>query len=329
MATTRYPRHGSLAFWPRKKAARPYSRVRHFPKVSEPKLLGFAGYKVGMTHVMAVDNRAASGTKGTEIFIPVTVLEVPPLKVASVRFYKASHYGLKLVSEVFAKADDSLKRKTNVPKSADGSRLAEFEPRLAEFSEVRVNAYTQPGLAGIGKSKPELFELAIGGSVADQFSCAKQLLGRDVRVQDVLKEGQQVDVYSVTKGKGFQGPVKRFGVDLRPHKSEKGRRGPANVGPWTGNRSWTVAHAGQMGFHNRRERNKWIIRVSDDAKSINAKGGFLSYGVVKGSYLLLKGSVGGARKRLIRLVVAKRRNHLVPEHAPQINYVSMASKQGV
>ncbi|MBI3034535.1 50S ribosomal protein L3 [Candidatus Woesearchaeota archaeon] len=328
MATTRNPRHGSLQFWPRKKASRPYSRVRHFPKVKDARLLGFAGYKVGMTHALVIDNRPASHTKGNEVFTPVTVVECPPIKVASIRFYKKTPYGLKLVSEFFAKADPELSAKVNLPRKADESKLGEYESKIDDFSEIRVNVYTQPKLARVGKKRPELFELAIGGSVREQFNYAKQALGKDIKVQDILKEGQQVDIYAVTRGKGFQGPVKRFGVTLRPHKSEKGNRGPGNLGPWTGNRSWTVAHAGQMGYHNRMERNKWIIRISEDLNGIRVGGGFPHYGDVKTTYLLLKGSVQGAKKRLVKMICASRKNRILPEHAPQIAYLSLQSKQG-
>ncbi|MBI4439116.1 50S ribosomal protein L3 [Candidatus Woesearchaeota archaeon] len=328
MATTRSPRHGSLQFWPRRRAKRQYSRVRHYPRESGAGLLGFAGYKAGMTHVIAVDNRQMSHTKGMEVAMPVTVIECPPLKVASVRFYKKTPYGLRLSAEVFGKADKELGRKACLPKKT-GADIKDFENRLGEFSVVRVNVYTQPKFTSAGKKKPELFELGIGGSVHEQFKFASESLGMEIRAQDVLKEGQQVDVYAVTKGKGFQGAVKRFGVTLRSHKSEKGVRGPGNVGPWTGNRSWTVAHAGQMGYHNRMERNKWILKVSDDVKAVQADGGFLNYGVLRNSYVIVKGSVQGPRKRLVRLVRSQRRNHLVPEHAPQLLYISTESKQGL
>ncbi len=328
MATTRNPRHGSMQFWPRKKAKRAYSRIRHFARSKEAKLLGFAGYKVGMTHLIVNDNRTTSHTKGNELFVPVTVIECPPLKMASIRLYKQTPYGLKLSSEYFTKTEKELSLKTNVPKNIDETKLGEYEKNISEYSEVRINAYTQPKLTAIGKKKSELFEIAIGGTVAEQFNYAKQLIGKDIKIQDVLKEGQQVDTHAVTKGKGFQGPVKRFGVTFRPHKSEKGVRGPGNLGGWTGNRSWTVSHAGQMGYQNRMERNKWIIKISEDPKQINANGGFLQYGNVKSSYMLLKGSIAGARKRLVRLTPASRKASRLPEHSPQIIYTSNSSKQG-
>jgi large subunit ribosomal protein L3 len=329
MATVRYPRRGSLQYWPRKKASRPYSRVRHYVKSAEAKLLGFAGYKAGMTHAIIVDNRSTSLTKGQEISMPVTIIECPPMRVASLRFYKRTINGLKLASEVFVKTEAALKRAMNVPKNVDETKLSEAEKHIKTYEAIRVNVYTQPKNTGVGKKTPEIFELAIGGTPEQQLAYAKSLIGKEIKIQDVFKEGTQVDIHAVTKGKGFQGPVKRFGVDLRPAKSEKGQRGPANVGPWTGNRSWTVAHAGQMGFHNRMERNKWIVKISDDPKTIKVAGGHLYYGEVRTTYILIKGSVGGARKRMVRLVSATRKSKKIPEHAPQISYLSLKSKQGV
>jgi len=46
----------------------------------------------------------------------------------------------------------------------------------------------------------------------------------------VFKEGQYVDVIAVTKGKGFQGVIKRFHVHRRQHKSEKGVRKVGAIG---------------------------------------------------------------------------------------------------
>ena len=56
MPKTRNPRHGSMQYWPRKRAKRSFPRIRSWGASKENKPLGFAGYKVGMTHVMIVDN---------------------------------------------------------------------------------------------------------------------------------------------------------------------------------------------------------------------------------------------------------------------------------
>ena len=51
------------------------------------------------------------------------------------------------------------------------------------------------------------------------------MLGKEIKVEDVFESGVSVDVHGITKGKGFQGTVKRFGVPIRQHKAEKTKRG--------------------------------------------------------------------------------------------------------
>ncbi len=326
MATTRSPHKGSLQFWPRKHAKRPYPRIRHYAPLAEAKLAGFAGYKAGMTHIFIADNRPHSMTKGKSITMPVTILECPPLKVASIRLYTKSPTGLSVAAEIFSSNDKNLARKIMLPKKAQPEDAGK---NLPQYSHIRVNVYTQPHLAGFGKKRPEIFELAVGGkSIEEKFNYAKSILGKEIPVSEVFKEGQQLDIFAVSKGKGTQGPVKRFGVSLRRHKSEKGRRGPANVGAWTGNRSWPVAHAGRMGFHNRLEKNKWLIKIGSKPEEINVKGGFIRYGVIKSNYILLKGSLPGATKRLIRLINSRAANHRIPTQAPSIDLISLKSPQG-
>ncbi|MCP3682967.1 MAG: 50S ribosomal protein L3 [bacterium] len=328
MPTKRKPRCGSLQFWPRKRAIRAYSRVRHHPKLSEVKLTGFAGYKAGMTHITITDNRATSLTKGTEIALPVTIIECPPLKAASIRFYKKTDSGLQVSTEIFSKGDKDLGRKIKLSKKDSSAKLAEAEKKIDEFADVRIAAYTQPKLTCIGKKKPEIFELAIGGDIKQKLEYAKNILGKEIKIDDVFKEGEQVDICAVTKGRGLQGPVRRFGISLKSHKSEKKRRAPGNIGAWTGNRSWTVAFAGQTGYHNRKEYNKWILKISDKAADVNPKGGILHYGDIKNSYILLKGSVQGAAKRLVRLMPAESPRKNIPTEAPTIEHISTESKQG-
>ena len=110
-----------------------------------------------------------------------------------------------------------------------------------------------------------------------------------------------LEIRGVTKAKGFQGPVKRFGIGLKSHKSEKGRRAPGSLGPWVRQQhiSWRVAHAGQTGFHQRTEYNKQILKISDDIEAIGKD--FHKYGNVKSTYMLIHGSVSGPKKRAVIL----------------------------
>ncbi len=327
MPNVRFPTSGSMQYWPRKKARKPYARVRYWAEVKECKPLGFAGYKVGMTHVLITDNRKESTTKDQEISIPVTILECPPIKVFSVRFYKKEGHEKKIFyEEVAANLDKGLKRKVRVPKKKSNSSI----DNIKEFDEIKILVHTQPRLIGIGKKRPEIFEMKIGGSKEEQINFAKNNLGKEINVSTVFNEGEQIDVHSISKGKGYQGPVKRFGIGIRRHKSEKTKRGPGSLGGWKaqGHVMYRVPHAGQTGYHMRTEHNKWVIKISDKINEINPKGGFIRYGEVKNSFILMKGSVAGSTKRMIIMSHPSRANKFIPSDPPQINYISLDSKQG-
>lgn len=320
-------RHGSMQVWPRVRAKRIYPRINGFSKIKEAKPQGFAGYKVGMTHVIITDGRKNSITKGEDIFIPVTILECPPIKIAGVRLYKKGYKAINPVKDILAKLDKELGRKINAPKK-ELANISEIKDN--DFDALRLLVQTQPKLTSIGKKKPELFELAIGGKKEEQLAYIKENLGKEISVKEVFSEGQLIDIHAITKGKGMQGPVKRFGVKIRHHKSEKTTRGPGSLGGWSeqGHVMYRVAHAGQMGFHSRVDYNKQIMLIGDKPEQVNIKGGFNNYGVVKNNYLLIKGSIAGPPKRIIRIETAIRPNKKVEQSPQTIQYVSMTSKRG-
>ena len=296
------PRKGSMQFWPRKRAKKSYARVRNWAdEVNSLKILGFIGYKVGMTHAIVKDNTPNSMTKGKNIAMPITILECPSLGVLSIRFYKQYFDGLKLISEVFSKnVDKELKRKV-----ISGKKNA-VTPK--EFDEVRIVVYTKPKLTGIGRKKPEVSELKIGGKDLEEKSAfLNSLLDKEIKINDVLKEGQLIDLHGVTKGKGFQGPIKRFGVGRLSHKSKKKVRGVGSIGPWHPSRvRSTVAQPGKMGFHQRTEYNKMVLKIGNNPKEIENTGGFRKYGVVKNNFILVNGSVVGTYKRPVIMTEAMR-----------------------
>jgi large subunit ribosomal protein L3 len=91
---------------------------------------------------------------------------------------------------------------------------------------------------------------------------------------------------------------------------------------------YSVARAGQMGYHQRTERNKRILKIGADGKEVTPKGGFIRYGEVRGSYMLLEGSIAGTEKRPIRLRYPSRPPRNVAEEPPQITHISLESPQG-
>jgi len=64
---------------------------------------------------------------------------------------------------------------------------------------------------------------------------------------------------------------------------------------------WTALIAGQMGYQRRTEFNKMVLKVGADGKDIAITGGIPHYGFVANSYILVKGSVPGPKKRALML----------------------------
>lgn len=330
MPNIRRPKRGSHGYSPRVRAQSQVPRLTSWPEgAGEPHVQGFAAYKAGMTHALVVDYRKASVTAGQEVQIPITVLECPPMKVAAVRVYGLASAGWKTLGESWATdVDAELGERVSVPKERNGSVDG---LKIDDAEEVRILAYTQPGrVTGVPKKVPEIMELRIAGGAFDaRLAYAKGLLGKEIQVKDVFKTGQMIDVAAVTKGFGFKGSVPRWGVKLQGHKDSKNRRDTSPLGPFQPRYIRpTVPMPGQMGYHQRTEFNKRILKLGDDGAEITPAGGFLHYGVVRNNYVLLHGSIPGPTKRLIRLREAARDNGHVKVDQPDLTYVSTASKQG-
>jgi large subunit ribosomal protein L3 len=326
MGKAHNPRHGSMQYWPRVRAKRETAKVSAWADSNDVKPLGFAGYKVGMTHVQYKDMEKKSPTKGEFISEPVTIVECPPIKVMGVRFYNTVNGERRVVKDFLAETQDKeMSRKLKLPKTITHKLEAP-----EKFDALMLVVNTQPSKTGIGKKKPELFEVAIGGSKDEQLAYAKENLGKELNVKDIFQEGEFLDIHAITIGKGTQGPVKRFGVAIRHHKSEKTKRGPGSLGSWKGQAHvmYRVAHAGQHGYHVRTTYNQQLYKIGETPEEVNAKGGFIRYGAVKNSYVMIKGSLHGPSKRLIRFCKAIRANPKKKTVAPAIEFVSIASRQG-
>ena len=326
------PRHGSMGFSPRKRSESPIPHFSSWPEIEVgPKLQGFAGYKAGMTHAIVVDYRPTSTTSGQEIQVPVTVIETPPMRVAAIRLYRRSHDGLQVAGEAWSdKLDKELQRVFPTPKKGEGAEgLANVDP--ATIDDVRVITYTQPSLVtGIPKKAPELMEQRIGGgTIPERLEYGKSLLGKEIRVSDFCREGSMVDIAAITKGKGWQGHHTRWHTKLLSHKNSKHRRNIGTLGNFQpGYVRPTVPQSGQLGYHQRTEYNKRILKMGEDGTDITPNGGFLHYGSIRTSYLLVHGSIPGPTKRLIRLRDATRGGFVRLEKAPELTYISRESKQG-
>lgn len=323
MPNVRRPKRGSRAFYPRTRAKRAYPRVEKWPVSNDVKPLGFAGYKAGMTHVMLVNTNTNMPTKGQLISRAVTVLDCPPIFIFGFKAYANTPRGLTAVADVLAeKQDKALERKFIVKKIKP---LEEQLKRLdgQKLASVRLLANMRPGF----KKKPEVFELAIGGPADKQLEYAKTVLGKELKASEILKEGDFLDVFSITRGRGFEGPVTRFGIRIHGRKAQQMARKVGGKGTTEpGKVRSTVPQGGQHGWQSRMEFNKRIIKIAKP-EDVTPAGGFLRYGKVYGEAVLLDGSVSGVTKRLIRL-----RSPMRPpktKYAVDVKSISKESKQGV
>jgi large subunit ribosomal protein L3 len=331
---THAPRHGSLAYLPRKRAEHLLARTNFWPPVEgeAPRLLGFIGYKAGMTHVFAIEDRKRSPEFGKEVIRAATVLETPAVIVCAVRAYSRNIDGLRTLTEAWVKEPpQGIERVLTIPESFKAEEgLQRIQQDLAKVEKLRLVALTQPKQTNLSKKKPDIAEIELGGgTVPQQFEFAKTLMGKAITPAEVFKEGQFVDVASVSTGKGFQGPVKRWGVTILQAKGRKTKRGIATLGPWNPHHvMYSIARAGQMGYHQRTEYNKRILKIGKDGREVTPKGGFLRYGLVRGPYMILAGSIAGTEKRPVRLRYPARPPKTVAEEPPQITHVSLESPQG-
>lgn len=294
------PRRGSLQFWPRKRA-RKLLPSANWKQISskKPGLLGFIAYKAGMVSVQAKDLTDKVRTSGKTITLPATVLEVPNMKILSVRFYNEG----KVVKDVLTTMDKELKRKLKIPKT-----LKDIAKEIPEkFDDIRAIVFSISKQTGIKKT-PDIIEVAIQGQNANaKLEFLKPLLNKEITLED-FSHDSLIDIRAVTKGKGTQGPVKRFGITLRFHKSEKGVRKVGSIAPWHPARvTYQTPMAGQMGLFTRVIYNVRIISQGKNAeKDINPRAGFKNFGKIQSSYILIKGSVQGPAKRQVLLTAALR-----------------------
>jgi large subunit ribosomal protein L3 len=174
--------------------------------------------------------------------IPVTVIEVEPNRVTQVRTPEVDGY-----SAIQVTAGEQKASRVN-------------KPEAGHFAKAGV-------AAGRG-----LWEFRADGELP--------AVGSEVRVE-VFEAGQKVDVRGVTKGKGYQGPVKRynFATQDATHGNSLSHRAPGSIGQrQTPGRVFKGKRmAGHMGNVNRTAVNLEVVRVD-----------------VERNLLLVRGAVPGA-----------------------------------
>ena len=276
-------RSGSLQFWPRKRARKILPSANWAVLKKDNGLMGFICYKVGMISVYARDLTEDSMTKTKKIVFPGTIVECPEMKIYSVRFYKNG----KVMKDFVVGFDDELKRKVRNIKVV--KKLEDVD-----FDDVRVIVYSDVKKTGIKKT-PDLTEIGLMGDVEEKLNFVKENFVKEISILDVFEGGQLVDLRGLTRGRGLSGPVKRFGITLKSHKSEKGRRRPGSLGPWHPARvTFRVPQAGQLGMFTRVIYNNKIIGMGESQGKFK---NFKNFGDIKTNYVIVSGSVQGASKR--------------------------------
>jgi len=369
------PRHGSLGFLPRGRSKHHRGRVRAFPKddaSQDPHLTAFMGYKAGMTHILREVNKPGSDLHKKEKVEAVTIIETPPMVVVGMVGYVETPRGLRTLATVWSSfLSDEVKRRfyknwckskkkafsrysKKVLDSKDNPQNNPIDVQLERMrkycSIVRVLAHTQIKKVGLRQKKAHLMEIQVNGgkTTADKVNFGYELFEQQIPVDTVFSQNEMIDTIGVTKGKGFTGVISRWGVTRLPRKTHRGLRKVACIGAWhPAGVQYSVARAGQSGYHHRTEINKKIYRIgkaarSADGKEFNAStaqdltqknitplGGFPHYGIVNEDFVMVKGCVVGTKKRVITL-----RKTLIPQTSRtaleeiNLSFIDTSSKFG-
>lgn len=339
------PRHGHVGFKPKKRSRRHRGKVKAFPKDDPSKpvhLTAFVGYKAGMTHIVREVDKPGSKVNKKEVVEAVTIVETPPMVVVGVVGYIETPKGLRVFKTVFAEhlSEDCRRRfyknwykskKKAFTKYAkkwqDPLGKREIEKDLARMkkycSVIRVLAHTQMRLLKKRQKKGHIMEIQVnGGTVGQKVDFARNHFEKPIPISSIFAQDEMIDCIGVTKGKGYKGVTSRWHCKKLPRKTHKGLRKVACIGAWHPSRvSFTVARAGQKGYHHRTEINKKIYRIGRGVhvkdgktiknnasteydmtdKTITPMGGFPHYGEVNQDFVMLKGCIMGPKKRVITL----------------------------
>ena len=173
--------------------------------------------------------------------VPVTLIEATPNRVTQVKTTDADGY-------VAVQVTAGAKRASLLTKPAKG-----------HFAKAKV----EPGRG--------LWEFRLADKDADKYA-----VGAEIKVDDVFKVGQIVDVAGVSKGKGFQGTIKRhhFTMGDATHGNSLSHRAPGSIGQrQTPGRVFPGKKmAGHMGNVRRSAVNLEVVKIDNDRHLIAIKG---------------------------------------------------------
>ncbi|MGB3614940.1 MAG: 50S ribosomal protein L3 [Elainellaceae cyanobacterium] len=122
------------------------------------------------------------------------------------------------------------------------------------------------------------------------FNAIEKQLGDTVRVDEVFKEGDMVSAVGTTKGKGFQGVVKRHnfkGVNDATHGQHNRQRAPGSIGAasYPAKVMKGMRMAGRTGGKQVKMQNLQIVKIFPDENLLVIKGAIPGH---KGSYVIVE-----------------------------------------
>jgi large subunit ribosomal protein L3 len=209
--------------------------------------------KVGMTQIFNTDG----------VLVPVTVLQAGPCVVTQIKTVENDGYSAVQVG--FGDAKEKV-----VNKDANGKK--EIRNRHG-LNKAEVGHLNKAGVSAKKFLREFRFENAEEYNLADEIRA------------DIFAEGDKVDVTAISKGKGFQGTIKRLGQHRGPmaHGSKFHRHQGSNGACSSPSRVFKgKGMPGHMGSVKVTTQNLEVVRV--DAEN---------------NLLLIKGAVPGAKKALI------------------------------
>ncbi|MFJ7921105.1 50S ribosomal protein L3 [Lysinibacillus fusiformis] len=160
-----------------------------------------------------------------------------------------------------------------------------YEAIQVGFEDKRIKLSNKPQQGHVAKANtaPKRFIREFRNVNVEEYE-----VGQEVKVE-IFAEGDVIDVTGVTKGKGFQGVIKRHGQSRGPmaHGSRYHRR-PGSMGPVAPNRVFKQKKLpGQMGGTVVTIQNLEVVKVDTDR-----------------NLLLVKGNVPGSKKALVTVKTA-------------------------
>lgn len=157
------------------------------------------------------------------------------------------------------------------------------------FGEKRERLFNQPLKGHFAKANVKPLRYLREFRIDKLEELASFDVGDEIKV-DLFNEGEKVDVTGISKGKGFQGAIKRYGFGRGPmsHGSRHHRK-PGSLGSVDAGRVFKGKKmAGRMGGVRRTVQSLEIIKVDSERNLLLVKGAVPG---VKGSFVTVRSAV--------------------------------------